>query len=491
MKNLVVIATLVAVTLAALFREVAGHLAAVLCCAVLAMKILNTTGEDAAWKDVKDEVERLRGENAQLRNSEASRVKAIDRFKEEQYLLRSKELSAYQHQVLTFREMANSYREDERRLITDASKWRRLYDELRAKNPGEETFDVRLTELTTANQALADENAGMKQDICRLQSQLEAALLPKDPSVATDNSTIADRDQLQEQKNAQLQATCQENVNLRQEVQNLRAENQDLSQRNSAMLAEGISLFNSQETLKGEYQGLTRRLETLSQQGQENQSLRVECADLSSKLATLSQQSALSQQVAATSRNELDALKREVARLQALEVEHEGETTEMKKASEAEMVALRRQAFDWSRTKLEEQEKALRAEFAAQLTQTSRARGPVGAQATVEAELEQQVKNLREEKETLKQQLAAAEFSSKTQAELAKMHHQGQVRAEGDAQDSVKKFWMLDEKLKTVNDQHKHLQTMHDDLSQLYLSTKRERDAMRTEISKLQKLVPQ
>lgn len=40
MKNLVVIATLVAVTLAALFREVAGHLAAVLCCAVLAMKIL-------------------------------------------------------------------------------------------------------------------------------------------------------------------------------------------------------------------------------------------------------------------------------------------------------------------------------------------------------------------------------------------------------------------------------------------------------------------
>lgn len=289
-------------------------------------------------------------------------------------------------------------------------------------------------------------------------------------------ATIADRDQLKEHEYAQLQAVSQENDRLRQEVQNLRTANQTLDQRNSAMYEEGTALLNDNQALRVQQQELVSQLETLSQQSQENQSLEARCQDLSSQLATLSQQSASSQQVSAAFQIEHDALKREVARLHAMEAEHEGETTERRKTSEAEMEDLRRQASAWTRTKLEEQEKALRAEFGAQTTLTPQARGPVGAQTTMDAELAQEVKTLREEKETLKQQLTSAEFAVKTQADVAKMAHDGQVRAEGDAQDTVKRYWELDEQHKKLNDEHKHLQGMHSELSKVYLSLKRERD---------------
>lgn len=360
-------------------------------------------------------MEQLRRENARLRACEENRLKDFS-------YLEAKSKAQLERSAANYRRLAVEADRATNRTATrhahhvsqlegDAMGWRRKYENLRDQNPEAETFDIRLDEMTAANKALMDENTRKNEQISRLEAQLQAAVLLKNqlpPSSATVTSNIADRDQLQEHEKAQLQADSQEKDELRQEIQALRKQNLDLCEVKSAMWEEGTRLA-------GEKQALTEQ-----------------CQDLSAKLNTLSQQGGENDDVKATQLQH-DALKREVARLEAMRVQYEGETTVESETPLVEKKALR-QAEEW----VNDREKVLSSQFQTELDQ---ARAQL--RADIEAEFVQKQEALRGVKEELEQALQREKQGCQLEAAAKETYFQGQKRAEAGckkAADELKRF---------------------------------------------------
>lgn len=384
----------------------------------------------------------LRGENTQLRQCEENRKADMQSL--EAVYKRQKDADALHYQNLVARtdRTAAQHTQTISRLQRDVYVWRRKFDEGCVRTPEAETLDIRLDEMTKANKALMDADAKKNEKISRLEAQLEAAALLANqitPSPADVKSTIADRDHHPEHEYAQLQAACQENEQLRQETQALRQQIQDLCQVKSAMYEEGSRLV------------------------QENHNLTEQCQDLSVKLNTLAQQGVEDGEVKATTQIEHDALKREVARLEAIRVQYEGETTEEKEKLEVEKTALRHQAEEW----VNDREKVLSQQFAIELDQ---ARAQIHAE--LEAKFVQRQEALQGEKEQLEQALQREKQACQLESAAKTTYFKGQQLAEKNAEANCKELrWFKD---------------AHPKLTELYKSVRSEVQKLRKENAKLQ-----
>lgn len=405
--------------------------------------------------EVNGKVGQLQGENARLRTRTQTLAAEILQTTTDLSCLRQRDLRQWQEQALGFKNLNKELRQE-------ALKWKGQYDFV-YRNLGVAAMDEQLKELTAAKEALMDAVTQKDDQIRSLEAQLEAAGHRKDPlspSVATANSTIADRDRLTEHTNAQLLESRQETDRLAHDNETLRQEIQELNALKSAMWTEGSRLVQVNQELSKQCQDLSSTVDTLSQQGEDNKTLTAKCADLSSALAALSQQGQSGEQVADATQGEHVRLEREVARLTAINVDIEGKLKEQVESREAAMAALRREAKEW----IEEREKTLSSKFAAELDE---ARGslPAEPRISVNADLEQVVQTLQEEKEKLEFEVSSL-TEAREQEETAKTgYFEAALEAESNCEEAVRRF-------NTLNDEHEKLRENHDALSKLYLEFK-------------------